>query len=332
MSLLWPWMLLLLPLPWLLRLGLHDQGEDAALHLPTLTLLPLQPTTMVARIGGGGAVATGAVAIWVLLVIAAALSVIPLDPQARLVSGRELLIALDLSRSMSTRDLQLEGQAVSRLQAARQLARQFVARRDGDRVGLVVFGSRAYLHTPLTFDLTAIDQALVDTEIGLAGEETALGDAIALATTRVGDFAGSERVVMLLTDGANTAGELTPTQAGWLAQRAGLRLHMVGIGAESMQIADDQGVRTINPSADLDETTLSALARQTGGSYHRATDAAALAAFYLAVDALEPTALTDRSHRPGRELYPWPLALALLLTTVALVRRAGFALPGRGGR
>lgn len=329
MSLLWPWMLALLPLPWLPRIGFRAQPAGAALRLPSRSLLPLPDLAAPAPRRTLGPVSPWAAAIWVLLVVAAARPAVPLEGEAQRVSGRELLIALDVSRSMSTRDLQMEGQAVARLDAARRLAREFVARRAGDRVGLIVFGSRAYLHTPLTFDLAAIDQALADTAIGLAGEDTALGDAIALATTRANEFAGSERALVLLTDGANTAGELSPTQAGWLAKRAGLRLHIVGIGAESMRVADAQGVRSINPSADLDEATLTALARQTGGSYHRATDTAALAAFYHAVDALEPTALTDAALRPVRELYPWPLALTLLLTTAALARRARLTLPVR---
>lgn len=321
MSLLWPWMLALLPLPWLPRIGLRAASTGAALRLPSRTLLPSPGADAAMPSDRLAPVSAWSAAIWVLLVLAAARPAIPLDAEARLVSGRELMIALDVSRSMSTRDLQMDGRAVTRLHAARGLAREFVARRDGDRVGLIVFGSRAYLHTPLTFDLAAIDQALADTDIGLAGDDTALGDAIALATARVGEFAGTSRALVLLTDGANTAGELSPTQAGWLAQRAGLRLHIVGIGAESMQVADARGRRTINPSADLDETTLMTLARQTGGSYHRATDTAALAAFYRRLDALEPIELADAAVRPIRELYPWPLALALLIMATALVRQ-----------
>lgn len=319
MSLLWPWLLALLPLPWLPRIGFRDQPSRVALRLPSRSLLPLPNLPTAARRRALGPVSPWAAAIWLLLVVAAARPAVPLEGGAQLVSGRELLIALDVSLSMSTRDLQLDGRPVTRLEAARHLAREFVTHRNGDRVGLIVFGSQAYLHTPLTFDLTAIDQALTDTDIGLAGEDTALGDAIALATTRASEFAGSERALVLLTDGANTAGELSPTQAGWLAQRAALRLHIVGIGAESMRIANAQGVRTIDPSADLDEATLSTLARQTGGSYRRATDTEALAAFYREVAALEPIALADAAIRPVRELYPWPLALALLCAAAATV-------------
>lgn len=319
MSLLWPWMLGCIPLPWLLARW-RGGSSAPALRIPARGMLPPPPDTVHGLPRRLAAASPWAIAAWMLLVFAATRPVVPLDGHTHLVSGRELVIALDVSRSMSTRDLQLDGNALTRLHAARTLARDFVARRDGDRVGLIVFGSRAYVHTPLTFDLAAIDQALADADIGLAGEDTALGDAIALATSRAGEFAGSTRAMVLLTDGANTAGELTPTQAGWLAQRTGLRLHIVGIGAEAMRVADAQGVRTINPSADLDEATMTALARQTGGSYHRATDSAALAAFYRTLDALEPISLADAAVRPIRELYPWPLALALLIVATARAR------------
>lgn len=319
MSFLWPWLLALLPLPWLLRRWLPPAGAPvgtAVLRVPSLA-----PFTGSAASGSRGRTQGPAHAgpnlalatlVWVLLVLAAARPLGPADPQALPVSGRELMLALDLSASMGTADLRLDGPPATRLEVARRLAQDFVARRDGDRIGLIVFGKQAYLHTPLTFDLNAVHDALDGTAIGLAGRETALGDAIALATTRLREFRGSERVLVLLTDGANTAGHLSPAQAGWIARREGLRIHVAGIGAEPAQAEGGGG----STSAALDEETLRELADRTGGTYRRATDGQALADFYRLIDRLEPVALGRVAMRPARELYPWPLAAALLLATI----------------
>ncbi|NMG00514.1 VWA domain-containing protein [Aromatoleum toluolicum] len=333
MSFLWPWLLTLLPLPWLVRRWLPPAGAPvgtaAVLRVPSLAPFAAPTTTASEtrtqaperrRVSFDLVLATLA---WVLLVLAAARPLGPADPTALPVSGRELMLALDVSASMATADLRLDGPPVTRLDAARRLAQHFVAGRDGDRMGLIVFGKQAYLQTPLTFDLNTVHAALDDTAIGLAGRETALGDAIALATTRLREFRGSERVLVLLTDGANTAGQLSPEQAGWIARREGLRIHVVGIGAEPERasVPTQSAEIAVAPVADLDETTLQALANQTGGTYRRATDGRALADFYRRVDRLEPQALGQVAMRPARELYPWPLAAALLIAVVLGVRR-----------
>lgn len=329
MSFLWPWLLMLLPAPWLVRRWLPPAGRSAVLHVPSLTLFaesatadPQARAQRSARTRANLDLVLATLA-WMLLVLAAARPLGPADPTTLPVSGRELMLALDVSASMATADLRLDGTPVTRLEAARRLAQHFVARRDGDRMGLIVFGKQAYLHTPLTFDLNTVHAALDDTAIGLAGRETALGDAIALATTRLREFHGSERVLVLLTDGANTAGQLSPAQAGWIARREDLRIHVVGIGAEPARrsVPAQSAEIAVAPVADLDETTLQALADQTGGTYRRATDGRALADFYRLVDRLEPQAIGQVAMRPARELYPWPLAAALLITVVLGLRR-----------
>jgi Ca-activated chloride channel homolog len=225
------------------------------------------------------------------------------------------MLAFDVSASMATPDLRLGGQATERLRVARSLADDFLERRQGDRVGLIVFGSQAYLHTPLTLDLQAVRAALATMETGFAGPETALGDAIGLATKHLTPLAANSRELVLLTDGANTAGTLAPQRAAWLAQRAGVRIHAIGIGAAPA------GFDTGKPPDGLDEATLQQLATQSGGSYQRATDSAAIADFFRRLDQIRPTTQGTVAIRPQRALYPWPLGLALLLSVWLALRR-----------
>ena len=185
------------------------------------------------------------------------------------------------------------------------------------RVGLVLFGSRAYLQTPLTFDTESTATLLEESEIGLAGRETAIGDAIGLAVKRLREDAASERVLILLTDGANTSGEVQPLQAAEFAAREGLTVYTVGVGADEMMVQDFFGSRVVNPSADLDEETLRAIAERTGGNYFRARDAQALAEIYLMLDELEPVESDVEAVRPVDELFYWPMSLAYLLAMIA---------------
>lgn len=292
----WPWAFLALPLPWLARRLLRPAG-GTAIRLPSL---PPVPASTPARATIPYLVAALA---WLLLVGAA------MRPQAAAersapYSGRDLLLAFDVSASMATRDLTFGGQPAERLQAARTLAGEFLHGRDGDHVGLIVFGAQAYLHTPLTFDLAAVRDALGTAETGLAGRETALGDAIALATKHLRTQPADARVLVLLSDGANTAGTLAPLRAAWLAQRDNVRVHAVGIGA-----------------AELDDATLKAIAAQTGGMYARATDGAALRVFFQRIAQAEPAAASAPPRRRLRELYVWPLAAALALACALALRR-----------
>ena len=252
---------------------------------------------------------------WLLLVGAAARPQAPGEFSVQPVSGRDLMLAFDVSASMATADLQLGGKPAERLRVARTLADDFLKRRQGDRVGLIVFGSQAYLHTPLTFDLDAVRAALATMETGFAGPETALGDAIGLATKHLTPLADNTRELIVLTDGANTTGTLAPSRAGWLAQRAGVRIHAIGIGAAQV------GGAARTPPDGLDEATLQQLARQTGGSYQRATDSAAIEDFFRRLDQIRPSVQGAVAIHPQRALYPWPLALAWALSGWLALRR-----------
>lgn len=310
----WPWLLLLLPLPWLVRMVLK-----AAPQLP-MQALRVPWYALVSGSNGGylkrSALAAAAALIWLLLVSAAVRPQWVGEIESIPVTGRDLLLAVDISGSMDTQDMILNQQAVNRLTVVKQVAGEFIQRRRGDRVGLVLFGSRAYLQTPLTFDTQTTAILLDEAEIGLAGRETAIGDAIGLSVKRLREDAATERVLILLTDGANTSGEVQPMQATEFAAREGLTIYTVGVGADEMMVRDFFGSRLVNPSADLDEDTLKAIAERTGGAYFRARDAQALEDIYAQLDKLEPVESDQESVRPVDDLFFWPLSIAFFVASL----------------
>ena len=229
---------------------------------------------------------------------------------------------------MKEEDFLLAGRRVDRLTATKKVAGDFIERRQGDRLGLILFGEQAYLQTPLTFDRKTVASLLDEALIGLAGKATAIGDAIGLAVKRLKDQPASNRVVILLTDGANTAGQVDPLQAARLAAHEEVRIYTIGIGADRMEVRSLFGRRTINPSRDLDESMLQAIADQTGGKYFRARDLAELNEIYGLLDQLEPIEQEHRVYRPEKPLYAWPLALALGFAGLAILftgRRPAFS-------
>jgi len=311
----WPWLLSLAPLPWLLRLLMpaSPSGDLQALRVPWFS-----------AVAGGKAgwmrrpwLALIAALIWLLLLLAASRPQWIGEIESLPVSGRDLLLAVDISGSMDTQDMILNRTAVNRLKVVKKVAGEFIKRRHGDRVGLILFGSRAYLQTPLTFDTETTATLLDESEIGLAGRETAIGDAIGLAVKRLRDDAASDRVLVLLTDGANTSGEVQPLQAAEFAARDGLTVYTVGVGADEMMVQDFFGSRVVNPSADLDEDTLRTIAERTGGRYFRARDARGLEKIYEILDELEPVESDVEIIRPIDELFHWPMGLAYVLALLA---------------
>ena len=238
------------------------------------------------------------------------------------VSGRDLMLAVDLSGSMQEEDFVLKGERVDRLTATKSVAGDFIERRVGDRIGLILFGERAYLQVPFTFDRKTVKTLLYEAEIGLAGKATAIGDAIGLAVKRLRERDESNRVLVLLTDGANTTGTVAPKEAAQLAAAEGLKIYTIGVGADEMLVRDLFGMRKVNPSAELDEETLKTIAGITGGRYFRARDTRELEEIYRLLDKLEPVAEEARPFRPRKALYYWPLAGAVFIA--ALLLPAGF--------
>lgn len=324
----WPWLLALAPLPWILRwlMPASHSNDMQALRVPWFSA--------VAGTGKSGWMrrpwlALVAALVWLLLVVAAARPQWVGEIESMPVTGRDLLLAVDISGSMDTQDMVLERTAVNRLKVVKKVAGEFIKRRHGDRVGLILFGSRAYLQTPLTFDTETTATLLNESEIGLAGRETAIGDAIGLAVKRLRDDAASDRVLVLLTDGANTSGEVQPLQAAEFAARDGLTVYTVGVGADEMMVQDFFGSRVVNPSADLDEDTLRAIADQTGGRYFRARDAKGLEKIYEILDELEPVESDVEIIRPVDELFYLPMSLAYVLALLtAMMTIRPFAMRG----
>lgn len=310
----WPWMLLCLPLPWLVaRLLPPAPPRGAAVFLPFA----------VHADGGTDSAARKPprwrgllfALVWLLLLVAASRPQWLGEPQATPSSGRRLLMAVDVSGSMAIEDM---AGGLSRLNVVQKVAGEFIERRHGDQVGLILFGSRPYLQAPLSTDLGTVEEFLRQAVVGVAGTETAIGDAIGLAIKRLraeGEKQSGETVLILLTDGSNTAGAMPPEQAAGLAAEAGLRIYTIGVGSSA-----EAGFFGLGGN-DIDEDTLKAIARTTGGQYFRAVDADALEQVYARIDRMEPSAGREQWYRPSDEWFHWPLALALLLSLPVVVGR-----------
>jgi len=313
----WPWLFLALPLPWLLRHVLRPVKPAQALNLPQPGIALVQASLTRAPFAATALLALA----WVCLVVAAARPqhLGPPEPQRR--SGRATMLAVDLSGSMSLDDMQLAGRSVTRFAAVEAIAGDFIDRRAGDELGLILFGSQAYLVTPLTYDLDAVRAQLHGAVVGLPGRETAIGDALAVAVKRLAEMPEQARVVVLLTDGVNNAGSIAPREAARAAKAAGVRVYTIGIGANAMRVPDFFGSRVVNPSADLDVGMLTDIANETGGRFFRATDTDQLAQAYRAIDALEPVPQEGAALRPRFELFRWPLLIALVLFGLAALPR-----------
>ena len=307
----WPWVFVLAPLPLLLRMLLPPAiRDDAALRIDCIAeLRELQPPRR--RLWQRPALWLP-VLIWLLLLCAAARPQWPERMPALPESGRDLLLAVDISGSMDFPDMQWQNEAVSRLALVQQLFGRFIAQRQGDRVGLILFGSQAYLQAPLTRDRHTVQRWLQEASIGLAGRDTAIGDAIGLALKHLQHSPAERRVLVLITDGANSAGSVHPLTAARLAASAGLTLYTVGIGGHAA------GPAGTNPDVDLDEPLLQEIARIGHGQYLRAASLQQLQAVSATLDRLQPVALPGPLQQQGRPLYAWPLALALLLSLLPL--------------
>ncbi|MGH1438683.1 MAG: VWA domain-containing protein [Cellvibrionaceae bacterium] len=326
----WPWMFLILPLPLLVYwLAKPKQQQQAAVVVPfykQLVALKTNSTTL-SGLKHKGYKIFFLLFIWLCWVTAIARPYWSGEAVALPTSGRDLLLAVDISDSMDQADMEINGDPATRLQSVKLVVDQFIQRRQGDRLGLVLFGTNAYLQTPLTFDSSTVAQFLLEAQLGFAGPKTAIGDAIGLSVKRLQELKNDNenKVLILLTDGANTAGEVEPLQAAKLAQQTGIKIYTVGIGADKMTISGFFGPRTVNPSAQLDEKTLIDIADSTGGRYFRARKTDELDDIYRILDQLEPVSQKQEWLRPIQSLFMWPLAMALILSALLALFSIGFS-------
>ena len=233
----WPWVFFLIPLPFLIRklFSPAEMVKDAALRVPFLD--DFKSLTGKAIVEKSSQLKLWlAMFAWLLLILAAARPQWVGEAVEIPISGRDLMMAVDLSISMEQKDFQLNGRLINRLEASKVVAGEFIERRTGDRIGLILFGQQAYLQAPLTFDRKTVRSLLDESAIGLAGRSTAIGDAIGLAVKRLREREKEDeqinKVLILLTDGANTAGVIEPLQAADLAAHEGLKIYTIGIGAD----------------------------------------------------------------------------------------------------
>ncbi|MGE5152962.1 MAG: VWA domain-containing protein [Bdellovibrio bacteriovorus] len=328
-TLAWPWVLLALPLPLLVwRLPRARPATAAALRVPFYQELDGLGVQGIRR-PSWWRLALALLA-WLLLVLAAARPEWVGEPVNLPLAGRDLMLALDVSGSMEQRDYELDGSAVSRLAVVKAVAARFVERRAQDRLGLILFGTRAYVQTPLTFDGPTVAAMLRESVVGLAGRETAIGDAIGLAVKRLREQPEGHRVLILLTDGENTAGNLDPLAAAELAREAGVRIYTIGIGGGEVGPGGAFGLRLLRQGGDFDPTVLKRIAEITGGRFFSATGRDELEAVYQELDRLEPSERDERAYRPRRALFHWPAAAALVLSVLVAAPRVA-ALRFKGG-
>lgn len=300
-----PWALALLPLPWLVRWLLPVwEARQVALRVPFLARLPARGVVRAAR---PWRLALACLA-WLLLVIALAAPVRIEPPVTRETGGRDVLLALDLSGSMETADMA----GATRIDAARAVLKGFIADRRRDRIGLIVFGTAAFVLAPFTADHAVLLGLLEESFPRMAGPQTMIGDAIGLAAQSFERAEVTGRLMVLLTDGSDTGSRVPPSRAAEIAGRMGVKIYTVSLGDPA----------TIGEAA-LDVATLQAIATSTRGAYFHAGDPEALAEIYRRIEALEPTVARTVSWRPRSPLFIWPLAgLALLVALIGTRREA----------
>lgn len=304
----WLWMFALLPLPvlawWLLP---PYRARQASVQVPFFERLAAATGQTPQR----GAVVLQrrriqmifAAAIWILLVTALARPQWVGDAVTREVSARDLILAIDISGSMEQADFRTaDGTTLTRLDGVKRVMKDFIARRRGDRVALILFGTKAYVQVPFTQDLQTAGQLLDQTEVGMAGQQTAIGDTIGLAIKTLETSTAKQKLLILLTDGNDTASRVPPEHAADIARQKGVVVYTIGVG---------------DPAASgenrVDLSVLRSVAATTDGHFFRAEDGAQLQAIYADIDRLAPAKLETLSWRPKLPLFQWPLGAAVLL-------------------
>ena len=321
----WPIVFALLPLPLILRQVLRGSSNasnlnEDALKVPFFTRLQNLKATSV----HSGRFISPLIwsLIWILFVIAAARPVWIGDPIVLEKEARNIVLTLDVSGSMEEEDFDINGQPLTRLEMVKRLAEDFIQKRRGDNLGLVIFGSEAYTYAPLSPDTKTLTGLMDEIGIGIAGTQTAMGDALALATQTAVSVPENARIVILMSDGYANAGVVQVEEAIQIAKNANVKVYTIGIGSDKQTIQDFLGFVQIDASLDLDEDTLRHIAQETGGQYFRAKTSADLAKIYQLIDDLETTKADETTIRPRKEMAYYFILLGLGLWFIAfLIRR-----------
>ena len=324
LTMLYPLIFTLLPLPWLIRrfIPKAEQNNSSAMKVPFYQ--QMQRAMQGLHHGSNTNVRQLRniilfYLVWSLMLVAGSGLQWLGEPIQLPRSGRDIMLAIDLSGSMQTPDMKIDGKYVSRIAVVKQVANQFISRRQGDRLGLILFGTHAYLQTPLTFDRKTVQQMLGDATVGIAGIQTAIGDGIGLAIKRLMKYPKDSRALVLMTDGGNNAGVVLPVDAAKRAAAEGIKIYTIGLGAKRLVVDGMFGPQVINPSSDLDIQGLQQVATLTGGKFFRAESGDALQAIYHELDQLEHVQADKVTLRPITPLFSYPLSLALLILLVCLL-------------
>jgi Ca-activated chloride channel family protein len=317
-----PYALLLLLLPLLAArlMPAERVGSSGALRVPASLVAHAARGDSVAARGRGRALLVWT--LWTALVVALSGPRLVLPATALPASGREIMLVMDLSGSMERRDFDLDGQTVTRLTAVKRVGTDFIRRRAGDRIGLVIFANESYVAASPSFDTATVARALDDATIGLVGRSTGIGDGLGLALKRLNPAApeaegippASAKVVILMTDGANNAGQTTPRDVAGLAKELGVRVHTIALGPRDLSNADgEQDV--------VDTETLREIADLTGGRMFRVKTTDDLIAMADAIDSIEGGRAKAPPVPLRKDLWPWPAALAFLAAAGLLAAR-----------
>ena len=306
----WPWAFVALPLPLLILMLPAKGAQSGAIKAPLLSRWQ-RFSAKQSSLSSSGSVPWLLILIWALTITACARPQWVGDPIELPNSGRDLMMALDLSGSMQIEDMQIGMRVVSRIATVKAIASEFTDRREGDRLGLILFGTKAYVQAPLTFDTKTVSQFIREAQLGFAGEDTAIGDALGLAIKRLKERPAESRVLILLTDGQDTASNVDPMEAAALAAELGVKVYTIGISRQAGQASGGRN--------GIDEALLNAIAEATGGQYFRARNPEELQQIYALLDQLEPIEQEKTTFRPIRYLGYLPLLAAFALAMIGIV-------------
>jgi Ca-activated chloride channel homolog len=320
----WFWVFALLPLVMLWR---GRRGPVAAIQYPDISLARAVSRRTRSRVGG---------LMWLWPILAAALMIVGLARPQRMHSrtevtanGIDIVLLLDVSGSMQALDFTLQGQRLNRIAIVKTVVSKFIDERPNDRIGLIAFAASPYLVSPLTLDHDWLQQNLERVNVGVGDDGTAIGSAIAAGVNRLRGTSAKSKVVILLTDGVNNSGKISPLAAAEAAQALGVKVYTIGVGVRGkapIPVRDEAGRQhIILATVDVDEKTLQAVAEQTGAQFYRATDTDSLQRIYDQINRFETSAQSVERFEHVDELYRWPLYVAVgILGTGLLLQHTRF--------